>query len=217
MKTNCIVLLSGGLDSAVTLYWALKKNYSVRTLSLDYYRRTNKERDAAKRLSEFVNCPNKLVKLDFLKEIEDSKQDLRNEGLAKAQSAYIPCRNLIFYGTAASFAEIYDCKYVIGGHNKNDVSSFPDASPQFFKLFNETASLGRITRGRTGKVLLPLANLDKAQVVKLGAKLRVPFELTWTCYESGERPCGHCLSCVLRAQAFHKAGLQDPLISRARS
>jgi 7-cyano-7-deazaguanine synthase len=217
MKVSCVVLLSGGLDSAVALYWALKKNFSVRTLSFDYYRRTRKEREAAKLISEFANCPNQLVGLDFLREIEDSKKDLRNEALTVAQSAYIPCRNLIFYGIAASFAEIFDAKYIVGGHNKNDVDSFPDSSPQFFKLFNKTASVGRITRGRTGKVVLPLSGLDKAQVIKLGTRLGVPFDLTWSCYESNEIPCGKCLSCRLRAQAFQNAGLEDLLIARAHS
>jgi 7-cyano-7-deazaguanine synthase len=217
MKGSCIVLLSGGLDSAVTLYWALKKNLSVRTLSFDYFHRSSKERESGKLLSKFAKCPNKLVKLGFLREIDDSKKELRNEALAKAQSAYIPCRNLIFYGIAASFAEIFDCKYIVGGHNQNDVSSFPDSSPQFFKLFNRTSSLGRISHGRTGRVVLPLSGLDKAEVIKLGARLGVPFDLTWTCYESNEKPCGICHSCLIRAEAFQKAGLDDPLSSRARS
>jgi 7-cyano-7-deazaguanine synthase len=217
LKSSCIVLLSGGLDSAVALYWALKKNYIVHTLSFDYFRRTRKEIESAVRLSKFVNCPNQTIRLDFLREIEDSKKSMRNEGLGKAQSAYIPCRNLIFYGIAASFSEISDAKYIIGGHNKNDVSSFPDSSPEFFRLFNETASFGRITGDRTGKVLLPLSHLDKSQVVKLGTKLGVPFGLTWTCYKSNEQPCGKCYSCLLRKEAFQKAGFSDPLVSTVRS
>jgi len=212
MKTSCIVLLSGGLDSAVALYWALNKDLSVQTMSFDYFRRTKKETEACLALSKFVHCPNRTIKLNFLKEIDDTTNSLRNPTLRKAQSAYVPCRNLIFYGITASFAEILDARYIVGGHNRNDVTSFPDSSPEFFRLFNKTASLGRISGSRTGKVILPLGRLDKAQVVKLGARLGVPFELTWTCYESNNKPCGKCHSCVLRAQAFEKAGLRDPLL-----
>ncbi|MDA4131071.1 MAG: 7-cyano-7-deazaguanine synthase, partial [Thaumarchaeota archaeon] len=88
MKVNCTVLLSGGLDSAVALYWALKKNYSVSTLSFDYYRRTQMEKEATLALARFVNCSNRTIQLDFLKEIDDSKEDLKNNALKKAQSAY---------------------------------------------------------------------------------------------------------------------------------
>lgn len=172
---------------------------------------------SAAHLSKFVNCPHQTVKLDFLREIDDLKKSLRNKGLKDAESAYIPCRNLIFYGIAASFSEIANSKYIVGGHNKNDVTSFPDASPAFFRLFNETASLGRITGSRTGKVVMPLSRLNKAQVVKLGVRLGVPFELTWTCYNSSVAPCGNCSSCILRAGAFQKAGIKDPLLVKARA
>jgi len=152
------------------------------------------------------------VKLDFLKEIDDSRKETRNAELSSAESAYIPCRNLIFYGIAASFAEIADSKYIVGGHNKNDSENFPDSSEGFFRLFNKTASVGKVTGSMTGKVILPLAKLDKSEVLQLGANLQVPFELTWSCYRSGKRPCGKCLSCRLREESFRKAGLHDPLL-----
>ena len=96
VKSSCVVLLSGGLDSAVALYWALHKNYSVQTLSFDYFRRSRKEIESAARISKFVNISHQTIELDFLREIEDSKKNMRNEGLKNADSAYIPCRNLIF-------------------------------------------------------------------------------------------------------------------------
>jgi 7-cyano-7-deazaguanine synthase len=189
----------------------------VQTLSFDYFRRSRKEKEACVALSKFARCTNRTIQLGFLKEIDDSKRDLRNAVLIAAQSAYIPCRNLIFYGIAASFAEILDARYIVGGHNKNDVTSFPDSSPEFFKLFNKTASAGRVTGSRTGKVILPLGQMDKSEVVKLGATFGVPFELTWTCYESNNKPCRKCRSCRLRGEAFQKAGIADPLISKALS
>jgi len=213
METRCIVLLSGGLDSAVALYWALDQDYDVETLTFDYFRRSKKEIQACLKISKGTNSPNRRIKLQFLKEIVDSKKQLRNPGLSNAESAYIPSRNLIFYGIASSFAEISNAKFIVGGHNKNDSENFPDSSKNFFDLFNKTGSTGKITKGLTGNVILPFQKLDKSEVLKLGARLHVPFELTWSCYRSFERPCENCLSCRVRAQSFQKAGLKDPLLA----
>jgi 7-cyano-7-deazaguanine synthase len=210
-KASSIVLLSGGLDSAVALYWALNHGYEVETLTFDYFRRSEREIDACKAVSKAAGCSNRVFDLSFLKEIDDSKAGLRNPVLKNAPSAYIPCRNVIFYGIAASLAEVLDCRYLIGGHNKDDIRNFPDASPLFFESFNRTASIGRISKDRTGEVVLPLANLDKASVVRLGKKLGVPFEYTWSCYKSEKSPCGKCPACLLRAQAFREARIPDPL------
>jgi 7-cyano-7-deazaguanine synthase len=214
METRSIVLLSGGLDSAVALYWSLDRGYKVETLTFDYFRRSRKEIEACVALSRFVHCPNRRIMLGFLKEIDDNRRETRNAGLSSAESAYIPSRNLIFYGVAASFAEVGDSRYIIGGHNRNDTLNFPDSSAEFFELFNRTASLGRVTKAKTGKVILPFSKMDKSQVLKLGSRLGVPFELTWSCYRSGKTPCEKCLSCLLRAESFKKAGLEDPLLEK---
>lgn len=207
-----VVLLSGGLDSAVALFWARQKGYGLETLTFDYFLRSKKEISACRRIAAFAGVENSVVKLDFLKEIEESKKETKNPLLKSAPSAYIPSRNMIFYGIASSFAETIDAKYIIGGHNRNDVESFPDSSPRFFSSFNSTASIGKISGNRTGRVVLPLSHLDKSQVVNLGCKLGVPFELTWSCYTSNPRPCGKCHSCRLRKEAFRKAGVPDPLM-----
>lgn len=212
-KTSALVLLSGGLDSAVALYWAKNKGYSVETITFCYFLRSPKEIESCKKIAKSARVKNTMIKLEFLKEIEDLKGKNRNPLLKNAPSAYIPVRNIIFYGIASSIAEAADVKYVIGGHNKNDSSSFPDSSQRFFDLFNKTASLGKISKSRTGKVILPLAKLDKNQVVKLGMKLNVPFELTWSCYKSASRPCGKCPACLLRAEAFATSEIADPLMA----
>ncbi len=166
----------------------------------------------AKKIARFAKTKNRIVKLKFLKEVEDSKET-KNPILKYAPSAYIPSRNIIFYGIASSFAEILDAKYIVGGHNKNDVDSFPDSSKDFFDELNNTASLGKISKGRTGRIVLPLSKLDKSDVIKLGKRLGVPFEMTWSCYSSDRKPCGKCLSCRLRIAAFRKAGVSDPLMA----
>jgi 7-cyano-7-deazaguanine synthase len=212
-QIRSIVLLSGGLDSAVALFWALKKGFEVETLTFDYFLRSKREILACRRIAKLAGVKNRVIKLEFLKEVEDSKSETRNPILRTAPSAYIPSRNIIFYGIASSFAETIDAKYIVGGHNKNDIESFPDSSKRFFTKFNETTSIGKISRDRTGKVILPLSRLDKSEVVKLGKKLGVPFEMTWSCYTSNMRPCGRCHSCVLRKRAFRKAGIADPLMA----
>lgn len=209
-------MLSGGLDSAVALYWALDRGFQVETITFDYFHRSAMELIACKKLAKITGSKNRLIELNFLREIEDVKSRVRNRSLKGSPSAYIPCRNMIFYGIAASFAEVLDMKYIIGGHNKDDIVNFPDSSGEFFSLFNKTASIGRISGDRTGRVLLPLARLSKTEVVKLGAKLEVPFEHTWSCYKSGKIPCGKCHACALRKNSFGSAGLQDPLV-RAHS
>ena len=213
MDQKSLVLLSGGLDSAVALYWSLDQGNKVETITFDYFKRGRREIQACEAISRFSNCPNRKIELDFLKEIDDSKKETRNPGLTGVESAYIPCRNLIFYGIAASFAEVGNMRFIVGGHNRNDTENFPDATKNFFSLFNQTATTGRFTKGRTGRVILPFAKMEKFEVLKLGAKLNVPFELTWSCYKSGKRPCQKCLSCRLRADSFKKANLIDPLIS----
>ena len=179
-QIRSLVLLSGGLDSAVALFWALKRGYKVETLTFDYFRRSKREITACREIARYANVKNRIVKLEFLKEVEDSRKETENPIMRKAPSAYIPSRNIIFYGIASSFAEILDAKYIIGGHNKDDAKSFPDSSHDFFDQFNNTASRGKISKARTGKIVLPLSKLDKSEVIKLGKKLSVPFEMTWS-------------------------------------
>lgn len=185
----------------------------MQTLTFDYFLRSKREILACKNIAKYAKATNTVIELRFLKEIEDSKKETKNPKLQTAPSAYIPSRNIIFYGIASSIAEIRDAKYIVGGHNKNDVESFPDSSRRFFNEFNRTGSIGRISKGRTGRVILPLSNLNKSQVVKLGKRLGVPFEMTWSCYTSQRIPCGECHSCILRREAFEKAQMADPLMA----
>lgn len=210
---KCLLLLSGGLDSTVALYWALSRGYNVETLTFDYFRRSKKEISTCSKISRSLRCPNKVIRADFLKEIDDYRRKSKNPELRDAPSSYIPSRNVIFYGIAASIAEVSDSRFIIGGHNRDDVKSFPDSSPAFFLSLNKTLNIGRISGGKTGRIILPLSKLSKGEVIELGIKLGVPFETTWSCYRSWNKPCDVCPSCVLRANAFREANLQDPLLA----
>jgi 7-cyano-7-deazaguanine synthase len=207
--TRAIVMFSGGLDSTVALYWARAQGYRTRTLTFNYFLRTKRELEAAREIASINGVDHLEINLDFLKEIEDSRT--LNPVLRHAEQAYISSRNLIFYGIASSFAEVEDAKYIVGGHNMDDVRDFPDSSVSFFRHFNSITKIGLFSGDRTGRVILPLSRLTKTEVIRLGNKLKVPFELTWSCYRSSIKPCGKCHSCKLRASSFNEAGIPDPL------
>jgi 7-cyano-7-deazaguanine synthase len=211
-KIRAIVLLSGGLDSAVALYWARSKGFLVETLTMNYFLRGRRETETARELARFNHVKHREINLDFLKEIEDLEIG-SNPSLSRAESSYIPSRNIIFYGIASSFAEVSNSRFIVGGHNKDDIKNFPDSSLKFFRLFNSATKTGLLSGARTGRVIVPLAELSKAEVIKLGSKLGVPFELTWSCYKSSRKPCGKCHSCTLRRTAFQTARIPDPLES----
>ena len=216
MNRRAIVAFSGGIDSTVALYWALNcKKYRIVPMTFDYYRRSKMESKTCELLARRLNLRPIRIELSFLKEISDRRSTNRN--LVNAPSAYIPARNVIIYGIAASYAEILDCEYIVGGHNKDDVLSYPDSSTKFFSKFNQMNAIGLYSNDRTSKVILPLAKLDKAEVIKLGLQLKVPLELTWSCYFQGPHPCGKCDACKSRAIGFKEAGVNDPLLFKENS
>jgi 7-cyano-7-deazaguanine synthase len=149
------------------------------------------------------------VPLHFVREVSDiPEQELANPSLAHAPEGYIPLRNLLFYSLAAYHAEILGARYIVGGHTRSDCESFPDAGKAFWEQLNQILkiTIWSYTQVQT-EVVLPLIDMDKVDVVRLGLKLGVPFELTWSCYHDADRPCGTCESCIERAQAFTAAGL----------
>jgi 7-cyano-7-deazaguanine synthase len=196
------------------LYWAFSQGWNVRTLEFEYCQRPRRERAACRQLREQigVNKPT-IVPLKFICEVVDlDEEDVANTFLENAPQGYIPSRNLIFYSFAAYYAEILGARYIVGGHNRSDSEDFPDAGVNFFDRLNELlkASMWSHARVHT-EIQLPLMKLGKAEVVRLGNKLKVPFELTWSCYHNAENPCGACNSCRKRGEAFWEAGIGDPL------
>jgi 7-cyano-7-deazaguanine synthase len=207
-------MLSGGIDSTVALFWAKQKGWDLHALSFKYSGRSASEKRATERIANSIHCRLMWINVSFLKEVADlSQSSAIRRRFGGLPSAYIPSRNLIFYGIASSIAETINARHIVGGHNKNDSTAFPDATTAFFGALNRTTKLGLYSRGKTGRVVNPLASLSKTEVIQLGDRLGVPFELTWSCYRSGNRPCGRCPACKLRKIAFSAAGLVDPLTS----
>ncbi|MEM4311103.1 MAG: 7-cyano-7-deazaguanine synthase QueC [Nitrososphaerales archaeon] len=208
---RALVLLSGGIDSATCLWWAKDQGWEIYTLSFNYYRRAEKEIEASKKLAQRAEAKEHMViDLPFLKEVFDLK--VKGKEWDGIPSIYIPSRNLIFYSIALYFAEIYKFNYIVGGHNFDDRNFFPDAKAEYIELLNRLISLGLWTyKKRKIKIIAPLSKLNKIEVIKLGSKLRVPFELTWSCHRDLDCPCNECDGCKSREEAFRLAGIEDPL------
>jgi 7-cyano-7-deazaguanine synthase len=223
-KSKAVVLLSGGLDSATVLYWALARGWEPSALALDYGQRHRRELASARRLCRAAGVPLKIAKFSLpwnggsLLDAKAALPSVRNaRSIGKAiPSTYVPARNTIFLSFGLSCAEAIGAQAVMIGANALDYSGYPDCRPDFIRSAERAFALGTKAgrEGRTIKIVAPLLRLSKAEIVGLGAKLGVPWELTWSCYRGGTRPCGRCDSCRLRARGFKSAGLPDPLVEQ---
>lgn len=213
---KAIVLLSGGLDSAVCLWWAKQKRWDLTALTFNYYRRTPREIQAANRLASIAEI-RKHVKIDlaFLRELEDAELHPHHplhRNRDKIPSVYIPARNAIFYSVAAYQAELEGARWIVGGHNSVDHKALPDSTVQFFKTMNKLFTVGTwLPAGKSVRILTPLASLNKSEILKLALELDVPVGETWSCQMHVETACGRCPACVTRLNAFHSLGVQDPI------
>lgn len=216
---KAIVLFSGGLDSTTCLYWALQEGYSCETLTVSYGQKHIREVHAAQTIAEKLKVKQHSVTLDLpwlaTSSLVGEGKTIPNQPLAQITngqipSTYVPGRNLMFLSVAASLADAVGADAIVAGPNAIDFSGYPDCTPDFFEAAGRAINLGTQCGVKKGlKVLAPLMHLSKTDIVQLGAKLGVPFELTWSCYNGGEKPCGYCDSCKLRARGFAQAGVKD--------
>lgn len=159
-----------------------------------------------------------LIEIDmpFIKEVSDLIEEKFPISYKKDYpQGYIPMRNIIFYSVAAYYAQAYGAQIVIGGHIAADVEEFPDVSVKFFKQLENLINQSQLPKYKYKiKLLMPFIKIHKKEVLNLAIQLKVPLELTWTCYDSEEVPCGKCYPCIERAKAFSQANLIDPLIPK---
>lgn len=216
-----VVLLSGGLDSAVSLAHALREGRVKICLTMDYGQRAAaREINAAAALADYYELEHRVVELPFLREITSTALVNRsaivpepaNETLddlvpaqASAAAVWVPNRNGLFINVAASFAETLDCELVVTGFNKEEALTFPDNSTAFVDRVNE--ALAYSTRNRV-RVVSYTQRLNKADIVRLGQQLKVPWRLLWSCYYGGRTMCGNCESCRRFFRAMEAAGIQ---------
>jgi 7-cyano-7-deazaguanine synthase len=208
---RALVLLSGGIDSATALYLTKQECSEVYTMNMVYAETYDSEAEASKRLAAHAQVKEHLsVYLPLFKDIENRYRPPPSHTIS---SAYLPARNIIFYGVAAAYAETLSLNRIVFGSNADDAKELPDAKPGFIRLMNELVKVGTRagTEGTFIEILNPLLTYSKTEVLKLAIKLKVPLQLTWSCYENAKTPCGKCRGCRMRSEAFSAAGVTDPL------
>lgn len=217
---RCVVLLSGGLDSAVCLAAARAEGRAAHALSFDYGQRHRHELHAAERVAASLGAASwRTLSLDLraiggsalTADIEVPKN--RPEAPTEIPVTYVPARNLVFLSLAAGLAEVLEAGEVYIGVNAVDYSGYPDCRPEFIGSFERTVALATRAgvQGAGPRVRCPLASLSKARIIELGTTLGVDFSLTHSCYDPvGDLACGACDSCRIRARGFAEAGVPDP-------
>jgi 7-cyano-7-deazaguanine synthase len=226
-STKAVCLLSGGLDSATCLAWALKHGFDAFALTFDYGQRHLVELEAAGRVArELGASDHRVVKIDLrvfghsalTGDIDVPKYRDEASLSAEIPVTYVPARNTIFLSFALAWAEVLGSHAIFIGVNALDYSGYPDCRPEYIEAFRKMADLATRAgvEGQTRmEIHTPLIRLSKAEIVRLGVELGVPFALTHSCYDPGAmgRPCGACDSCILRAKGFREAGIADPALA----
>ncbi|GAE89638.1 7-cyano-7-deazaguanine synthase QueC [Acetivibrio straminisolvens] len=214
---RAVVLLSGGLDSTTCLSVALAEGYEVYPLSFDYGQRNRRELESAKQVAKYFKIKeHKIVKIGNVggSALTDMEIDVPDyKGLPSIPVTYVPARNIIFLSYAAGYAEVVDADAIFIGVNAVDYSGYPDCRPEFIEAFQKAINVGTKNgvNGKPVKIITPLINLTKAEIIKLACENNAPLHLTTTCYKGGEKACGVCDSCVLRLKGFKEAGIVDTI------
>ena len=201
-------------------------DYKLALLHINYGQRTEKrELKAFNDIAEFYKVDKKLV-IDYshLAKIGGSSLTDFNQEVAKAElgnkrnlpagtqvpTSYVPFRNANILSACTSWAEVIGAEKIFIGAVYEDSSGYPDCRPEFFKAFEEVINLG--TKPETKiKIVTPVINLSKSEIVKKGIELKAPLHLTWSCYKNEDEACGECDSCALRLRGFQQAGFEDPI------
>ena len=222
---TALVLFSGGIDSTTCLGLAISKygKENVIALSITYGQKHTKEIEAANAIVQYYGIEKIDLDLSLIFRFSDcsllkgSDEDIPHESYAQQLektngspvSTYVPFRNGLFISSAAAIALSRKCSVIYYGAHADDAAgnAYPDCSSVFNNAMNTAVYEGS---GKQLKIEAPFVNMTKADVVKIGLELKVPYELTWSCYEGGDKPCGQCGTCIDRAKAFELNGINDP-------
>jgi 7-cyano-7-deazaguanine synthase len=225
-EKKAIVLLSGGLDSAVTLAHAVEQGYSCYALSFDYGQRHKIELLRAKKVAVTLRAQeHKIISVDLRSfggsaltadiPVPAAREQIGEE--EQIPATYVPARNTVFLSLALSWAEVVRAEVIFIGANSVDYSGYPDCRPEYLEAYEKMAQLA--TKSGTSeqwklKIAAPLLRMTKADIVKRGKELGVDFALTSSCYNPQQDgiPCRNCEACLLRAKGFAEAGMVDPTI-----
>lgn len=219
---KAIILLSGGLDSATTLFIAKAKGFECHAISFHYAQRHSlelycaedlaKEFCASYRLIELGRFPHASMSALTTREIDVPEPSEEDDGTIPV--TYIPARNLIFLSYAIGIAEMLECNDIFIGVNAIDYSGYPDCRPEFITAFEQAINLGtkRAVEGLPYTIHTPLITMTKGEIITHGLELKVPYHRTSSCYNPAPngKPCLKCDSCKIRLAGFKAVGLPDP-------
>lgn len=226
---KALVLFSGGVDSTTCLAIAVQKYGAEEVLALciGYGQKHSRELEAAEKIAAFYRVKLKTLNLAPIFEDSDcsllrsSNRNIPMESYAeqlmktdgKPVSTYVPFRNGLFLSCAASIAISNGCGKIYYGAHSDDAAgnAYPDCSSEFNNAINSAIAIGS---GQQLVVTAPFIGRNKAQVIAAGLALNVPYEMTWSCYEGGDKPCGLCGTCRDRLAAFHANGMEDPALKK---
>lgn len=218
MKNKAVVVLSGGMDSATALYQAKADSFDLYAISFDYGQRHKKELDYARKIArvaevkehhiiDLTNITN-LISNSALtsKDVDVPEGHYAQENM---KTTVVPNRNMIMASIAIGYAVNIKAERVYLGVHTGDHAIYPDCRPQFIKALDLCGYLANEGFGKV-EIKAPFIHMTKAEIVKLGNTLKVPYELTYSCYKGGENHCGRCGTCTERREAFKLAGVNDP-------
>ena len=217
-QKKAVVLLSGGLDSATVAAQAQVDGYDVVALSLFYGQRHERELEAAKAIVQALKIQDHhLLDVNLSQwggsSLTDASLSVPIEGTTSdvIPSTYVPGRNTVFISIALSLAEAKQAEAIYLGINAVDYSGYPDCRPEYLAAFQVLAQLSSKAgiEGHAPRLVAPLVLDSKVDIVHRALRLGVPIELTWSCYQGGEVPCGVCDSCRIRDRALIEAGRSD--------
>lgn len=224
LHPKAVVLLSGGLDSTVTAALAQQDGHRIHCVTVSYGQRHRVEIERAQAVAKALGAAGHVVVTVDLRaiggsaltaDVEVPKDRAQEERAGKIPITYVPARNTIFLSLALAYAETLDAQAIYFGANVLDYSGYPDCRPDFIRAFETVARLGTKmgVEGRTVEIRAPLLMLSKAEIIRRGQDLRVPFQLTHSCYDPGLEgvACGRCDSCLIRREGFRQAGVVDPV------
>ncbi len=214
-----ICLVSGGMDSCVTAAIAREENAELAFLHVSYGQLTEaRERKAFNSIADHYHVDKRLeISIEHLGRIGGSSLTDKSIPVSQAgavaqgiPTSYVPFRNTHLLAIAVSWGEVIGATRIYIGAVAEDSSGYPDCRPEFYEAFQRLIEVG--TRPETViKLMTPVINLSKSDIVLRGCELDAPLALTWSCYKESEIACGRCDSCVLRLRAFRRAGVADPI------
>ncbi|WP_170018503.1 7-cyano-7-deazaguanine synthase QueC [Campylobacter sp. RM16190] len=218
MVKKAVCIMSGGMDSTLCATMAKNQGYEIIALHFDYNQRTMKrEKRAFEEICDRLRIEKRLnLDVSFVADIggnslTDASLNVPKDGLGdEIPNTYVPFRNGIFISIAAALAEKEGAEAIFIGVVEEDSSGYPDCSAKFIERINSAINQGTSPNFNV-KIITPLVNLRKADIVAKSIEMNSPVELTWSCYESEDIACGECDSCRLRLNGFKRAGVKDPI------